>query len=150
MLSRSSKPPPVRIVIQDVQPQIDCGRYPVKRSQGDAVGVSADVFKDGHDVLRAVVRYRRGGTRKWLEQPLAPVGNDRWEGSFEVPELGRWQFTIEAWVDRYATMLDELDRKLAAGQTALASELAEAEGLFGPGVLENWRAAAPALSAKDR
>ena len=95
-------------------------------------------------MLRAVVRYRRAGTRKWLEEPLRPVGNDRWEGRFAVAELGRWQFTIEAWVDLYATMLDELDRKLAAGQTELASELAEAEALFGPGELEDWHAAAPA------
>jgi starch synthase (maltosyl-transferring) len=150
VLSRSSKLPPVRIQIQDVQPQVDCGRYPVKRSQGDDVAVSADIFKDGHDVLRAVVRYRRAGTRRWLEGPLQPVGNDRWEGSFGVPEVGRWQFTIEAWVDRYASMLDELDRKLAARQTELTSELAEAEALFGPGELEAWHDAAPALGAQDR
>jgi starch synthase (maltosyl-transferring) len=150
VLSRSSKQPPVRIQIQDVRPQVDCGRYPVKRSQGDEVAVSADIFKDGHDVLRAVVRYRQAGTRKWREEPLQPVGNDRWEGSFAVPELGRWQFTIEAWVDAYATILDELDRKLAAGQTELASELAEAAAVFGPGELEGWRFAATALGAKDR
>jgi starch synthase (maltosyl-transferring) len=150
VLSRSSTQPPGRILIQDVQPQTDCGRYPVKRTLGDAVGVSADVFKDGHDVLRAVVRYRRAATREWQEEPLAPVGNDRWEGTFEVTELGRWQFAIEAWVDRYASMLDELDRKLAARQTDLAGELAEAEALFGAGELADWRAAAPALGLKDR
>ena len=67
------------------------------------------------------------------ESPLEPVGNDHWEGRFEASTLGRWQFTIEAWVDRYATLLDELDRKLAAGQSDLSSELSEAEALFGPG-----------------
>ena len=90
------------------------------------------------------------GTRKWLERPLEPVGNDLWRGSFEPAQLGRWQFAIEAWVDRYATLLDELDRKLAAGQADLTSEQAEAEALFGPGEYDDWRAAAPALGAKDR
>jgi starch synthase (maltosyl-transferring) len=146
----AAKHPPPRIQIQDARPQVDCGRYPVKATEGDEVAVSARIFKDGHDVLRAVVRYRQAGTRKWLEQPLEPVGNDRWEGTFAIGAPGRWQFTVEAWVDRYATLLDELDRKLAAGQTELAGELSEAEVLFGPGKLEDWRLAAPALGAKDR
>ncbi|HUH15190.1 MAG TPA: maltotransferase domain-containing protein, partial [Gaiellaceae bacterium] len=150
MPSPAAKQPPPRIQIQDARPQVDCGRYPVKAAAGDDVAVSARIFKDGHDVIRAVVRYRQAGTRKWLEQPLEPAGNDRWEGTFAVGALGRWQFTVEAWVDRYATLLDELDRKLAAGQTELAGELSEAETLFGPGKLEDWRTAAPALGAKDR
>jgi starch synthase (maltosyl-transferring) len=148
--SPSLKQPPARIQIQDVRPQVDCGRYPVKSTRGDAVEVSANVFKDGHDILRAVVRYRPVGARKWLERPLEPVGNDRWQGSFEVSELGRWQFTVEAWVDRYATLLDELDRKLAAGQRDLAGETSEAEALFDPGTVEEWHAAAAELGAKDR
>jgi starch synthase (maltosyl-transferring) len=145
-----TKQPPPRIRIQDVRPQVDCGRYPVKATEGDEVAVSATIFKDGHDVLRAVVRYRAAGARRWQERPLEPVGNDRWEGTFAVGGLGRWQFTVEAWVDRYATLLDELDRKLAAGQTELAGERSEAEALFGAGGLEQWRAAAPALGMKDR
>ncbi len=146
----SLKQPPARIQIQDVRPQVDCGRYPVKSTQGDPVAIAANIFKDGHDILRAVVRYRHEDTRKWLERPLEPVGNDHWEGQFDASVLGRWQFTIEAWVDRYATLLDELDRKLAAGQTDLSSELSEAEALFGPGTVDDWHAAAPKLGAKDR
>jgi len=129
---------------------VDCGRYPVKLTQGDPVELAATIFKDGHDILRAVVRYRPTNSRRWLERPLEPVGNDRWQGSFEPSELGRWEYALEAWVDRYATMLDELDRKLAAGQTDLASETAEAELLFGAGDLAEWHAAAPALGAKNR
>ena len=150
MPTPTAKQLPPRIQIQDVRPQVDCGRYPVKVTQGDPVELAATIFKDGHDVLRAVVRYRPAGSRKWAELPLEPVGNDLWRGSFEPGELGRWQYSIEAWVDRYATMLDELDRKLAAGQEDLASELAEAELLFGPGELASWHAAAPELGAKDR
>jgi starch synthase (maltosyl-transferring) len=145
-----SRKRPARIQIQDVSPQVDCGRYAFKRTLGDRVEVSADIFKDGHDLLRAVVRYRRAGTRKWLERPLHLLGNDRWVGEFEVDELGSWQFTIEAWVDRYATLLDELDRKIAAEQVDLTGELSEAEELFGRGTLEDWRARAGELAAKDR
>jgi starch synthase (maltosyl-transferring) len=144
------KQPPPRIQILDVRPQVDCGRYPVKVTHGDAVAVSATIFKDGHDVLRAVVRHRAAGSRRWSESPLEPVGNDRWEGRFEPTELGRWQYTIEAWVDRYATLLDELDRKLAAGQTGLAGEHSELEALFGGGELDDWRASAAKLGTKDR
>ncbi|HZG35440.1 MAG TPA: maltotransferase domain-containing protein, partial [Gaiellaceae bacterium] len=142
--------PPPRIQIQHVQPQVDCGRYAYKRTLGDRVDVSADIFKDGHDILRAVVRYRRAAARKWQEAPLRPLGNDRWAGSFDVTELGRWQFTLEAWVDRYATLLDELDRKLAAEQVDLTGEISEAEALFGRGTLADWRASAAPLGDRDR
>lgn len=141
---------PPRIQIQNVQPQVDCGRYPVKRTVGDRVEVTADIFKDGHDLLRAVVKYRPAGTRKWVERPLEPLGNDRWSGDFEVTGLGRWQFVVEAWVDRYATFLDELDRKLAAHQTDVTSELTEGEALFGAGTPEAWHEAAGALGGRDR
>jgi starch synthase (maltosyl-transferring) len=77
---------------------------------------------------------------QWLEQPLEPLGNDRWAGELRVDELGRWQFTIEAWVDRYATLLDELDRKLAAGQTELAGELVEARRSSAGRRSRTWRA----------
>jgi starch synthase (maltosyl-transferring) len=146
----TGKRPPARILIQDVRPQVDCGRYPVKVTEGDPLVVEATIFKDGHDILRAVIRYRHEGSRKWLERPLEPVGNDLWRGAFEPAELGRWQFAVEAWVDRYATLLDELERKLAAGQADLTGERAEAEALFGAGELDDWRAAAPSLGAKDR
>ena len=146
----SAKQAPARIVVQDVRPQVDCGRYPVKVTLGDAVDVEATIVKDGHDILRGVIKYRPVGTVKWQEVPLEPVGNDRWRGRFEPTTLGRWQYALETWVDRYATLLDELDRKLGAGQEDLASELAEAEALFGAGELEEWRAAAPGLALKDR
>ena len=144
-----SKRPP-RIQIQNVRPQVDCGRYPVKATQGDRVDVTADIFKDGHDVLCAVVRYRPAGTRKWLERPLTAVGNDHWVGDFQVTELGRWQFTIEAWIDRGSTLLDELERKLAAEQVDLTGETLELEALLGSGTVEEWQRRAPGLAQKDR
>ncbi len=148
----TSRRPAARIQLHDVVPQVDCGRYPAKATVGDRVGVSARIFRDGHDRLRAVVKYRPAGTRRWRERPLAAVGNDYWEGDFDVTELGRWQYTVEAWTDPYTTWLDELDRKLAAGQEDLAGELSEGAALFDADEedVEAWRAQAPVLGAKRR
>jgi len=141
--------PGERIVVSEVAPQVDCGRWPAKACVGDRVAVSATIVRDGHDPLRAVVRHRRGRAR-WREEPLRFLGNDRFAGSFPVDAVGRWQFEVEAWVDRHAAWLDEHDRKVAAGQTDLAGELAEGEALFGPGDLDAWRTAAEALGGEAR
>jgi starch synthase (maltosyl-transferring) len=120
---------PPRIQINYPSPTVDGGRYPVKRCVGDTVGVSADVFRDGHEKLRAVVRYKAPGAQSWLEAPLHPIdahiNGVRWEGEFTVETPGRWEWTIEAWSDQFATWRDELQRKLAAGQTELGGELSE-------------------------
>ena len=119
-----TKPP--RIQIEDVWPQLDCGRYPVKRSVGDEVEVWATIFRDGHELLGAAIRYRAPGSSQWDEIEMRKVEDqpDRWTGSFHVDRCGRWEFTIEAWVDRFESWRDELRRKVEAGQTDLASELA--------------------------
>ena len=129
-LPRKNGPPP-RIQIQQVTPQLDCGRYPVKRTVGDAVEVAARIFRDGHDRLGAAVRYRRPGAARWLEAPLEPAGNDRWTGAFPVDAPGTWSFKVEAWVDRVASFQEELRRKVAGGQTDLSGELSEGAVLLG-------------------
>jgi len=131
MPTTTLKKSPERILIEGLQPALDCGAYPVKRSVGERVRVTATIFKDGHDVLGASVLYRGPGKRKYEVAPLEPLGNDLWAGSFEVTECGRWQFAVEAWSDRAATWRDELRRKVEAGQTDLAGELAEGEELLG-------------------
>ena len=123
--------PPARIQIQDVQPQIDCGRYPVKATVGDRVQVTATIFRDGHDVLGAAIRYKPPGASRWKEEPLEPLGNDRWAGAFDTGGCGRWGFRIEAWVDRIRSFQDELRRKVEAGQEDLAGELSEGAQLLG-------------------
>jgi starch synthase (maltosyl-transferring) len=129
MLRAAPPKRPPRIEIEDAAPLIDGGRYRAKRCVGDRVDVFATIFRDGHDLLRAVVRWRRGAGR-WSEQPMwridAERGGDRWQGSFPVEKQGRWEWQVEAWTDRFATWRDELERKLAAGQRELDSELAEA------------------------
>jgi starch synthase (maltosyl-transferring) len=127
--SKSNREPPRRIEIQYPAPAVDGGRYPAKRCAGDTVTVAADIFRDGHEMLRAVARYRGPGQRRWHEAPLRPVDEQldgvRWEGEFEVDSPGRWQYTIEAWTDVFGTWRDELERKILAGQHDLAGELSE-------------------------
>jgi len=113
-----------------VAPVVDCGQFPVKRTVGERLSVSADVIRDGHEILRASVRQRGPGARRFTSVPLDPLGNDRFGGSFEVTACGRWQFGIEAWHDRAASWRDELRRKVDAGQEDLTSELAEGEHLL--------------------
>jgi starch synthase (maltosyl-transferring) len=124
------KPLP-RIRVEQVRPQLDCGRFPVKCTLGERVQVSATLIRDGHEVLGASVLYRGPGKRRFASAPLEPVGNDVFAGSFEVTDCGRWDYLIEAWSDPAATWRDELRRKVEAGQKDLTGELAEGELLLG-------------------
>ncbi|HEX6762658.1 MAG TPA: alpha-1,4-glucan--maltose-1-phosphate maltosyltransferase [Gaiellaceae bacterium] len=128
-LPKTASPPP-RIQIQAVEPVVDCGRYPVKRTVGERVEVYATVVVDGHDVLGAAIRVRppKGRAR---EAPMALLGNDRFGGTFVVDRPGRWTFAVVAWTDRLATWQHELGRKLEAGQVDLEGELAEGAVLLG-------------------
>jgi starch synthase (maltosyl-transferring) len=127
--ARAKAQPPSRIRIEHAAPTVDGGRWPVKRTVGDTVNVSADIFRDGHEVLRAVVRWRAPGEKGWQESPLTAVDAHhdgvRWEGAFTVEAPGRTQWTIQAWVDLFAGWRDELARKVAFGQPDLSGELSE-------------------------
>ena len=133
-MAPARRDPPQAILIREVEPQVDCGRYPVKRVVGEDVVVTATIFRDGHDVLGAAIRYRPPGVRRWREAPLEPLGNDRWRGSFTVDAPGRWAFSVIAWTDRIASWQREVTRKLEGGQTDLAGELSEGRALLGEDV----------------
>ncbi len=137
-----------RIQISDVEPQVDCGRYPVKATAREGVPVGATIFRDGHEQLGAVVRWRGPGARRWQEAPLEPLGNDRYAGSFAPATQGRWSFRIEAWRDRVASYQDELRRKVAAGQEDLAGELSEGAALLGVDTLTVEEALAAAAGER--
>ncbi|MBX8635325.1 MAG: DUF3416 domain-containing protein [Thermoplasmata archaeon] len=102
------------IVIENVDPEIDCGSHPAKRKVGDTVVVSADIFSHGTDLLAADVLYRRKGQNSWKRASMVHLGNDRWSGHFTLDACGLFQFTIEAWRDHYSTWLDRLNRWHAA------------------------------------
>jgi hypothetical protein len=133
MPERTPKEPrAARLVLSDVRPQVDCARYAVKRVTGETVDVSAVAITDGHDLVRAELGYRAAGTRRWTRVPMLPTvdDSDRFAASFLVEEPGVWEFTVSAWIDRAATWRDELRRRVEAGQTDLAAELAEGAELL--------------------
>jgi len=104
------------VVIEGVYPEIDGGRFAVKRVMGEPVAVEADIFADGHDTLAAVLKYRHETAADWTEVPLTPLVNDRWKGRFTVTKLGRYVYTIEGWVDAYRTWALRLAKRVEAGQ----------------------------------
>jgi starch synthase (maltosyl-transferring) len=89
-------PTPARVVVAEVQPTVDAGRYPVKRVIGERVEVEATLFAEGHDRLGGVLRFRPATAADWRERPLEPRGHDAWGSCFEVDSLGRWEYAIEA------------------------------------------------------
>lgn len=105
-----------RIAIEAVTPQVDGGRFPVKRILGERVEIEADIFSDGHDVVRAAVQYRAAGARGWQEAPLERLENDRWRGAFSVDRLGRFEYTVIAWRDQFRTWREEVTKKVGADQ----------------------------------
>ena len=105
-----------RVIIEGVSPEIDDGRYPAKRVQGEKTVVGADIFTDGTDAIYAELCFRPKSSRAWKRVPMKPLVNDRWEGEFTVGEPGSWEFTIEAWVDHFHTWRRGLIKKIDAGQ----------------------------------
>ena len=120
----ASKLAPSRVIVEGVHPEVDGGRFPIKRTVGEEVVVTADIFVDGHDALAAVLKHRAAGASVWVETPMTFLVNDRWTGHFAVTNLGRYEYTVEAWVDRFASWHKELTKKAEAGQD-VASELLE-------------------------
>ncbi|MBE2181263.1 MAG: alpha-1,4-glucan--maltose-1-phosphate maltosyltransferase [Chthoniobacterales bacterium] len=146
------------MVIENVQPLLDCGRYAVKRVAGQTMRVTADVFKDGHDVIAVVLKWRPAGAKAWRETPMKHEGNDAWSGVFSLVAMGDYEFTIEAWPDAYASWREEFAKKHAGGQPDLSSEALEGAHLLEAGAkragrrkgAKELRAAARELSAADR
>lgn len=105
-----------RVIISGVHPEIDCGRFPIKRVVGERVVVEANIFADGHDVLSSVLLYRKEGELNWTEVPMEPLGNDRWRGEFSAAAIGRSRYMLKAWVDHFKTWRRDLEKKEQAGQ----------------------------------
>jgi starch synthase (maltosyl-transferring) len=104
-----------RAIVEGVQPEVDGGRFPIKRVLGDRVVVEADVFTDGHDQVTARVLWRHEKQRNWRDAPMEPLGNDRFRASFVVETLGRYRYTVEGWVDHFKTWRNGFQKKVAAG-----------------------------------
>jgi starch synthase (maltosyl-transferring) len=121
---------PARAVVESVRPQVDGGRYPIKRAIGDEVVVEADVFADGHDAVVAQLLYRYSGEDDWQVIPMEYHHNDHWVASFRVETLGRYQYTVRGWSDRFLTWQRDLVKRHDAGQD-LTVDLRIGSEIFG-------------------
>src|SRR5918995_2387240 len=124
--------PRIRAVIEGVKPEIDGGRFPIKRVVGDRITVEADIFTDGHDALSARLLYRPQGDADWQEASMEPLVNDRWQGAFNITALTDYYYTLEAWVDRFQSWLQGFSKKVAAEQD-VTLELIEGAELIAAG-----------------
>lgn len=106
--------PRARVVIENVSPLVEGGKFPIKRIAGEAVYVTADMIADGHDVISARLMFRKTGTKKWLENPLNHIENDSWEGHFRVETEGEYEYAVTGWVDHAMTWFKGFQKKLAA------------------------------------
>jgi starch synthase (maltosyl-transferring) len=117
------------VVIENLQPLIDGGRYPIKRIINEDVVVEADIFKDGHDVVAAVLKWRVLGKRAWRETPMNFVDNDRWRGVCTLYDEAVHEYTVEAWTDTFRSWQAEFTKKFEAGISDLRSEALEGAAL---------------------
>src|SRR5437764_9819382 len=117
------------VVIEELQPLLDGGDYPVKRIVGEDLAVEADIFKDGHDVVAAVVKWRVVGKRAWRETPMSFVDNDRWRGVCTLYDQAIHEYTVEAWTDTFRSWQSEFTAKFEGGITSLRSEALEGAAL---------------------
>jgi len=130
----------MRAVIERITPSVDNGRFAAKRIVGDAVVVEADCFTDGHDSLACVLLWRREGEAAWHETPMAPLGNDRWSASFVAQSVGRYQYTVTAWVDHFLSWRHDFARRVDGEDLRIAA-------LVGAGLIEE---AAQRAGGEDR
>jgi starch synthase (maltosyl-transferring) len=117
------------VAIENITPILNGGKYPIKRIPGEDVVVEADIFKDGHDVIRAVLKWRAPGESRWHETPMHPVINDRWEGVMALSKEGHYEYTIEAWGDSFLSWREEIRKKVDGGIVDLTSEALEGAAL---------------------
>ena len=117
-------------VIENLQPLINGGRFPIKRVVGEDVVVEADIFKSGHDIVAAVLKWRVVGRPDWHESAMQHVDNDRWRGVFSLYENATYEYTIETWTDAFAGWQHEFTAKFEAGLTDLTSEKLEGAALL--------------------
>ncbi len=115
-----------RVVIERVSPELDGGRFPIKAIPGDVITVEADIFANGHDYVSARLLYQAPHEKHWHERPMHQLENDRWTGSFTVEHVGRYQYTLEAWVNHIGSWQHELDLKVRDGQRVTSELLAGA------------------------
>jgi starch synthase (maltosyl-transferring) len=127
-----------RVIIDRVRPEIDSGRFPIKRTVGEKIKVRADIITDGHDAISGLLLFRHEGAARWQAALLKGFSNDKWKASFKVTELGRYVYTLCAWLDRFKSWRRDFAKRLEAGQD-VAMDLP-----IGAALVEETLARAPA------
>ncbi|MCB1206549.1 MAG: alpha-1,4-glucan--maltose-1-phosphate maltosyltransferase [Verrucomicrobiae bacterium] len=133
------------VVISNLSPLVEEGRYPTKRVVGESLRVEADIFKEGHDQTVAVLGRRRTGEELWAEIPMHHVDNDRWAAELSFSETGDYEIAITAWADDFLTWLHDFERRLTGGQTDLSTEIEEGRVILNQAAIR----AATGRSSKD-
>ena len=138
-------------MIESVRPEVDCGRYPVKRALGEEVLVEADVFADGHDAVMAELLFRHKEEKAWKRMTMEYRHNDHWAGSFKVEKLGRYEYTVRGWTDPFVTWQRDLKKRQDAGQD-LTIDLQIGSKLLGSQIhsYEDGMRATPPPPAEER
>lgn len=144
-----------RAIIEGVKPQIDGGRFAIKRVVGDTVVVEADVFTDGHDRVACVLCYRAADDATWREVRMTELNNDRWRGAFRVDRMGEYRYRVIAWVDPFLSWRHDFARRtdpadiLVALQVGAGLADAAAARAAGEEALELRKFAARMRTASD-
>jgi len=116
---------PNSVVISNLSPLVEGGKYPTKRVVNESVTIGTDIFKDGHDIVVAAIAWRKAGSKTWEEKPLTPATNDRWEATLSFPETGVYEVAIAAWADDFLTWLHDFERRLTGDQEDFNTEIEE-------------------------
>ncbi|MBX7209884.1 MAG: alpha-1,4-glucan--maltose-1-phosphate maltosyltransferase [Verrucomicrobiaceae bacterium] len=135
-------------VIENLYPCIEGGRHPVKRIVGERLDVFADVFKDGHDVISAVLKWRPAGGLRWFEAPMHHVDNDRWTGSCAFESVGRWEYQIEAWGDTFRSWKKSFAARCQAHDPDVPVEALEGARLLREAAMRAKSTGAPDVCAQ--
>jgi starch synthase (maltosyl-transferring) len=127
---------PPRAIVESVRPEVDCGRFAIKRVVGESVEVEADVFADGHDAVVAVLLFRHQDEKQWREVPMEFRHNDHWVASFTCEKLGRYEYTVRGWADPFLTWQRDLKKRRDAGHDLsvdflIGASLLEDKGILG-------------------
>jgi starch synthase (maltosyl-transferring) len=118
-----------RVIIENVTPSLEDGKFPAKRVVHDKFIVNADIFADGHDVLRAEVHYKHEGDNNWHRIEMQPLVNDHWEGSFQVNKTGWYTYKVMGWIDKFKTWYRDTIKKYNA------DVLGDADFLIGENII---------------
>ncbi len=105
-----------RVIIENLQPQLQCGTYFIKRVIGEKVEVKADVVPDGHDVIQAEVLFRHEKEKKFRTTRMQHLGQDEFSAAFKVEKQGFYYYKVEAWVDQALNWQHGISAKLKDSQ----------------------------------